>query len=46
MVLTMQGGLFQKRDYKDHTSAELKKEVIGGYVLSPGGGEKVDVEVS
>ena len=32
--------------YKDHTSAELKKEVIGGYILFPGGGEKVDVEVS
>lgn len=32
--------------YKDHSSAELKKEVIGGYILFPGGGEKVDVEVS
>lgn len=46
MVLTMQGGLFQKRDCKDHTFAELKKEVIGGYILFTGGGEKVDVEVS
>ena len=32
--------------YKDHTSAELKKEVIGGYILFPGDGEKADVEVS
>ena len=32
--------------YKDHSSAELKKEVIGGYILFPGDGEKTDVEVS
>ena len=32
--------------YKDHTSAELKKEIIGGYILFPGDGEKADVEVS
>ena len=32
--------------YKDHSSAELKKEVIGGYILFPGEGEKADVEVS
>lgn len=32
--------------YKDHSSAELKKEVIGGYILFPGDGEKADVEVS
>ena len=32
--------------YKDHSSAELKKEVIGGYILFPGDGEKADVAVS
>lgn len=32
--------------YKDHTSDELKKEVIGGYILFPGDGEPADVEVS
>lgn len=32
--------------YKDHSSAELKKEIIGGYILFPGDGEKADVEVS
>ena len=32
--------------YKDHSSAELKKEVIGGYILFPGDGDKADVEVS
>lgn len=32
--------------YKDHTSSELKKEVIGGYILFPGDGERTDVEVS
>lgn len=32
--------------YKDHSSSELKKEVIGGYILFPGDGEKADVEVS
>lgn len=32
--------------YKDHSSAELKKEVIGGYILFPGDGEKADVEIS
>ena len=32
--------------YKEHTSNELKKEVIGGYILFPGDGRKADVEVS
>lgn len=32
--------------YKEHSSAELKKEIIGGYILFPGDGEKTDVEVS
>ena len=32
--------------YKDHSSAELKKEVIGGYILFPGDGQKSDVAVS
>jgi len=32
--------------YKEHTSADLKKEVIGGYILFPGDGQKADVEVS
>ena len=32
--------------YKEHSSAELKKEVIGGYILFPGDGDKADVEVS
>lgn len=32
--------------YKDNSSSELKKEVIGGYILFPGDGEKADVEVS
>lgn len=32
--------------YKDHESSELKKEIIGGYILFPGDGEKADVEVS
>lgn len=32
--------------YRDHSSAELKKEVIGGYILFPGDGDKADVEVS
>ena len=32
--------------YKEHTSSELKKEVIGGYILFPGDGQKADVEVS
>lgn len=32
--------------YKDHTSDELKKEVIGGYILFPGDGEPANVEVS
>mgnify|MGYP004474238305 FL=1 len=32
--------------YKDHSSAELKKEIIGGYILFPGDGQKSDVEVS
>ena len=32
--------------YKEHTSKELKKEVIGGYILFPGDGQKAEVEVS
>ncbi len=32
--------------YKEHSSKELKKEVIGGYILFPGDGRKADVEVS
>jgi len=32
--------------YKEHSSKELKKEVIGGYILFPGDGQKTDVEVS
>ena len=32
--------------YKEYTSNELKKEVIGGYILFPGDGQKADVEVS
>lgn len=32
--------------YKEHSSAELKKEIIGGYILFPGDGNKVDIEVS
>ena len=32
--------------YKERSSSELKKEVIGGYILFPGDGEKADVEVS
>lgn len=32
--------------YKEHSTNELKKEVIGGYILFPGDGQKVDVEVS
>ena len=32
--------------YKEHSSKELKKEVIGGYILFPGDGQKADVEVS
>ena len=32
--------------YKEHSSSELKKEVIGGYILFPGDGQKADVEVS
>ena len=32
--------------YKEHSSKELKKEVIGGYILFPGAGQKADVEVS
>lgn len=31
--------------YKDNTSAQLKKEVVGGYILFPGDGEKADIEV-
>lgn len=32
--------------YKAHLSNELKKEIIGGYILFPGDGQKADVEVS
>lgn len=32
--------------YKEHSSNELKKEVIGGYILFPGDGQRTDVEVS
>lgn len=32
--------------YKSHGSEELKKEIIGGYILFPGDGELADVEVS
>lgn len=32
--------------YKEHSSTELKKEIIGGYILFPGDGEKADVQVS
>lgn len=32
--------------YKAHSSNELKKEIIGGYILFPGDGQKADVEVS
>lgn len=32
--------------YRDHKSDELKKEVIGGYILFPGDGDTADVEVS
>lgn len=32
--------------YKEHSSNELKKEIIGGYILFPGDGQKADVEVS
>lgn len=32
--------------YKEHSSETLKKEVVGGYILFPGDGQKADVEVS
>ena len=32
--------------YKEHSSKGLKKEVVGGYILFPGDGQKADVEVS
>ena len=32
--------------YKERSSTELKKEVIGGYILFPGDGQKADIEVS
>ena len=32
--------------YKDYKSDQLKKEVIGGYILFPGAGEPLDVEKS
>ena len=32
--------------YRDYGAQQLKKEVIGGYILFPGDGEPADVEVS
>ncbi|MBQ8705553.1 MAG: restriction endonuclease-like protein [Paludibacteraceae bacterium] len=32
--------------YRDYSAQQLKKEVIGGYILFPGDGEPADVEVS
>lgn len=32
--------------YKDHQANALKKEVIGGYILFPGDGELMDVQMS
>ena len=32
--------------YKDYMANQLKKEVIGGYILFPGDGEPADVQVS
>ena len=32
--------------YKDYDKKQLKKEVIGGYILFPGDGEPADVQVS
>ena len=32
--------------YKEHSSADLKKEIIGGYILFPGDGNKLNIEVS
>lgn len=32
--------------YKERSSNELKKEVIGGYILFPGDGERSDIEVA
>ena len=32
--------------YKDYSTDQLKKEVIGGYILFPGDGEPTDVQVS
>lgn len=32
--------------YKDYSANQLKKEVIGGYILFPGDGEPADVQVS
>ena len=32
--------------YKDYSSKELKKEVVGGYILFPGNGQRTDIEVS
>ena len=32
--------------YKEHNSQELKKEIIGGYILFPGDGEPNDVAMS
>lgn len=32
--------------YKDYDSKQLKKEVIGGYILFPGNGEPAEVEAS
>ncbi len=32
--------------YKENSAKYLKKEVIGGYILFPGNGQKTDVEIS
>ncbi len=32
--------------YREHSSKELKKEVIGGYILFPGDGQRAEIEVS
>ncbi|MBR0276800.1 MAG: DUF2357 domain-containing protein [Prevotella sp.] len=41
--------MYRYRDaiyYRDYSAQQLKKEVIGGYILFPGDGEPADVEVS
>ena len=32
--------------YKNHSSEDLKKEIVGGYILFPGDGKPADVEVA